>query len=385
MTNRENLLEDKYDGYLSNFIIGYFFVQALNLFVKLVLGNLPYWTLVSRGFLIVLLLYALIPICKRELGRAIVIEGLFGFLFAMSVFRGSSPWTLYSTTIINALTVFVPMSIAALSIKDTKTLLHRLYVMSWPTQIILLGVLLSLSGRTYSMPGGYALTFQLLIILDHFFEKRKWYDLVAVILDFVVIIIFGSRGPVLCIATLILLKVISSKTDFKHRLFMIIATAVLAVTIILFYDNIINSLLSIATSRGYSSRNLRLLLSENITFDSGRSSLLAEYFEKISKKPLFGYGIIGGWNGPGYYPHNIIVEMYLSFGYIIGSLILINLIIRCYQGLRNDNESKRRILQILISYCVSLFMSDSFVMFPAFFLLLGFSNVFSIRVIIGRR
>ena len=183
----------------------------------------------------------------------------------------------------------------------------------------------------------------------------------------------------------IILKVISSKTDSIRRASMIVVTIVFAAAIILFYENIINALLFIASSRGYSSRSLRLLLSENITFDSGRSSLLASYFEKIKLKPLLGYGVIGGWKSPGYYPHNFIVEIYLSFGYIIGTLILIYLLIRCYQGIRNDNKSTCRLVQILISYCVSLFVSDSFLMCPMFYLLLAFTNVFCIKFVIGRK
>lgn len=201
---------DRQDAKLSNFIIGYFFVQALNLLVKLVIGNFSLWSIISRGSLIILLIIALKPMLQKKLSTFLAIEIIFAILFSYTFLFGYASFDEYSSLVMNVFTVFVPMGIAMACVNDKTILLRRMYIMAWPTQIVLIMVLLSMKGYGYSMVCGYTLTFQMLIVFDHFCDKKKWYDLVACIIDAIFIVLYGSRGPILCIAAMILLKVFFS-------------------------------------------------------------------------------------------------------------------------------------------------------------------------------
>ncbi len=383
MLKYQEIIDDKYDKRLSNFIIGYYFVQAINLFVKLVIGGFPSWPLISKGVLALLLFISLVPISKREFGRAILIEGFFAVLFGVSILLGNTSWGQYGDIIINSLTVFVPMCISAICIKNPEILLQRMYYVSWPIQIVLLVVLFGLKGRDYSMPGGYALCFQIMIVLDHFLKERKWYDLIAVIVGIIAIVIFGSRGPIVCFGAMVILHFLTDNISLKMKLLLIISTILVSVLVFAFHDSFINALIGYLSNRGFISRNLELLLAQNISYDSGRDYLYNYYIEKIKMRPLVGYGLAGGWISRGFYPHNLFLELLLSFGIVIGIIVIIYLLIRIIKGIKQEDEIKKRINIILISYSVSLLFSDSFLMCPMFFLLLAFTNVFCIKVRVG--
>ena len=367
-----NLYYNQQDKHLANFIVGYYFVQALNLLVKLVIGNFALWSLLSRGSLIILLLIALKPMIDRKAKAFLGMEVLFALLFGYTfIFRYAS-YSDYSSIVINVFTVFIPMAIAATSISDKRILLDRFYVMAWPTQAILLYTLITRSSFSYSMIGGYTLVFQALIVFDHFSEKRKWYDLAACILDLVVIIIYGSRGPLLCVVTMLILKILFNPSISQaKRISLVFLTCIALGAIFTFYNEIINALISLTNKLGYSSRNIYLLVNGRITSESGRDSIQRAYFEVVKTGPALGHGIAGGWISNDTYPHNIFLELLVSFGPVAGVLTCAAVTVITFYAIKNKDEDKRRLCHLLFAYSVSLFLSDTFLKSPMFFMLMG--------------
>lgn len=366
-----NSLEIIKDKRLSNFVVGYYVVQALNLLVKLVLGNFALWTPISRGVMILLLIIALEPLIKRNFKALFAAEITFVILFSYTLLFQYASLSEYKSIILNVFTVFIPMGIAVLSINDTGILLKRLYFAAWPTQFILLFVLFSRGNFDYSMIGGYALIFQTLIIFDHYIEKHKWYDLVMCIADLVVIFIYGSRGPLLCACVMIVTKVLfSASTNIKKKIGIIFSTCVLSGVIFLFYNNLINGLIKLTNIMGYSSRNLYLLLNGRISSESGREAIQSYYLQEIMEGPVLGHGIAGGWIAVGRYPHNIFIELLLSFGPVFGVLVSLCIIVLCYFAIKNGTHDKRRLCHVLFAYSIYLLLSDSFLRSPMFFMLI---------------
>ena len=376
----------RYDKRLSNFIVAYFFVHALNLFVKLIIGNFGAWNLISKGSLALLLVLAIPAILKRNLAGAVLAEGILVLCLGFTVISGGANYSEFSSIMINAVTVFIPMGIAVTCIDDKSILARRFYIMAWPAQVILIYILLNLSGSQYSMPGGYALVFQMLIVMDHFFQKRSWYDLVAIVADFFVILLFGSRGPIICIMTMILIQLLfSKKISLTKRILIAIGIIVVVLFIYFNYQNILNTLLDLTRTFGYSSRNLRILALNLATSDSGRASIHNSYFRLIRERPILGYGLVGGLISAGSYPHHIYIELLLYFGVFFGIIACVVVSVLAIKSVMSKNDINRRLAQVMLAYCVSLFLSDSFMMCPVFFLLMGFGlSESNIRIKIGK-
>jgi len=367
-----NTYSDRQDKHLANFIVGYYFVQALNLLVKLVLGNFSWWTLASRGILIVLLLFALKPMISRKGIALLAVELLFAALFGYTFAFQFASLNDFGTIALNIFTVFIPMAIAIASIKDKSILLQRMYVASWPVQLILLYVLLARRGSSYSMIGGYTLVFQELIVMDHYSKKHKLYDLLMCAVDSIVIFLFGSRGPLLCIMTMVVIKVLLSPTLSRRKRIILISLSILLLGgVFVFYTDIINGLIILTNRLGYSSRTLYLLLDSRITSDSGRDSIQRRYMEVVRNGPVLGHGIAGGWLSSETYPHNIFLEMLVSFGPIFGVLVCVAISLVYFLAIIDKDQYRRRVSHILFAYSISLFLSDTFLKSPMFFMLMA--------------
>lgn len=374
--------EEKYDVRLSNFITAYFFVQALNLFVKLNIGAFPGWDYITRCILLIFLIFTIKPILSRIAVGAIVSEFIVVLMLAFTLLSGGASFDLYGASMINLIGVFMPMAISLRCISNVQLLLNKLYIISWPTQILLLSVLVNVNNGDYSMSGGYALVLQLLIVLDHYFKEKKIYDLIVVIIDFIVITIFGSRGPILCVFTLIALYIIfSHQLSYIKRLALVLLCAIISLFIFTYRINLINYLIDLTNNWGIQSRTIRMLLSNTLVNDSGRIAIREYYYGLINKKPLIGYGLMGGWISPDMYPHNFFVEIILSFGILFGSILIVILLLITIRAVVINNDSTQRLSHIMFAYCTSLLLSGSFTSTPEFFLLiaLGMSNL-NIRI-----
>lgn len=374
----QDLFIQRIDKILSNFVVAYFFVQALNLFIKLNIGGLPGWTILSRIILILFLLFCVKPIINKGLWLAVFLEIVLACCFAYTIILGNVVFHEYSSIMINSLTVFIPMALCVYCISDKGILLKRLYCVSWPIQAILLLVLFNQESGTYSMVGGYALIFQVLIVLDHFFVYKKWYDLISVVISFFAVFLFGSRGPIICVIALIIVFIIFSQMLSPMKRVIIIG-GVLIVSIC-FYSNIetvINVLIRITGATGLHSRTLNLWLLHSVTDDSGRSSIYSYYWDMITREPTFGYGLVGGWIGPDVYPHNIFIELLLSFGVFFGCLIAALLIVLAFRAICSRDRAQQRLAHIMCAYSTCLFLSDSLIMCPQFYILIiiGISNI----------
>lgn len=364
--------ETKYDMQLSNFIAAYFLVQALNLFVKLVIGSFYGWDYITRGILIIFLVFCIVPIIRRGLIGAIIVELALIGLFSYTLVSGGIVFSENSSIIVNSVTVFMPMAICVFLIRDKQILLNRLYYLSWPSQFLLIAVLLSMNNVSYSMIGGYSLVFQLLIVFDRFLLNHKWYDLIMVIIDAFFIAVFGSRGPILCIGAMILLYLL-----FSHKLSLVKKTLIIVAVvlgIVILYsniNNIVNSFVSLLRIAGFQSRSVRLLSQNLFNQDSGRSALYSYYIQMVSNRPVFGFGLAGGWLSAGEYPHHLFIEFLVSFGIVFGLIACVIVVALMFRAILSKDEIIQRLSIILVSYCICLFLSDSFVLCPIFYMMVA--------------
>ena len=357
------------DERLSNFICGYFLFSALNLAVKMIWGNFAAWAYISKGVLAVLLLFALTSVYSRKMVLFVFSEFAVAMLFGITFLRGMQNEQFYSI-VFNALVVYLPMGLCVFSLNSVDILLKKLYRFSFLTNALLLFVALSFqtTGLEYSMSVGYALLFQSLILFDHFFEKRKVLDILLVIIDFIAICLYGSRGPILCIAVYTIIKIIiSGDVPIRKR----IAITFSAVFLILIFPTVLANLISRMPSVFDTSRTLSFLRTGTlVSNDSGRREIFALYIEQIKQRPWVGYGLAGGWQYSSY-PHNIVIELMLSFGIPMGLILFVYIAFVEIRSLLHGSKADRSLSSILFVTLIELFVSGSFMMSTHFFMMLA--------------
>jgi|GEM_PF-4285415 len=361
------------DNLLANFIVGYFFFQAVNSMVKLGFGDFAGWEILVRGILAILLAMALIPICYRKLLVFIFAEVLCALVFMESWLLGNIDPLVFNPTFFNAMTVFVPMAVAFLALRNPSMLLKRFYLLAWPSLAVLAFTMIhsfANFSHEYSMFGGYSLLLWFLVLADHFLNTHRIADFIGCCIAFILILFAGSRGPMICIACFISIKLLfSQQISIAKRIVFFTILLLVSLTMYLFYVQILTFLLDIATKFGFSGRSISLFL-HDLGHDSGRLEGYKEYLYLIHRNPWIGYGV-ASWVGYGGYPHNIFIEFLYSFGVVFGPVLFLMWIGLLIRGLLQKDIACERIFHILLSISAMLLVSGTFTTSPIFFLGLG--------------
>lgn len=363
----------KKDTILSFFAIGYFFIQALNLLVKYIIGDSVSWSLISKAPLLVLLILSLLILLKRKPLFLLASESIAALLFASTFLRGFATFAEYKNIFVNLLFVYIPIGLSVSAIKDKKTFLKWLYIFSWPIHLIVIYTLIKAGtgAWTYSMSLGYSLAFQTLIMWEHYFETKKPLDIIMVVVDIIFILVFTSRGPLLCLLVFLIIELIfSNKINSRKKLVHIVSLLFVSIVLILSMQSVMNLLANISSQFAHYSRTIDKLISGDFLSDSGRFELTQHYLSMISSNWIIGYGVGGAWVSVSYYPHNIVIEFLLSYGIILGVFMIALLGILVLSGLLSKNHNMQRLFILIVSFCVYLLVSDSYLMSPHFFILL---------------
>lgn len=181
----------------------------------------------------------------------------------------------------------------------------------------------------YDMNFGYTLLFPLLCFMSLFVLERKRIYLFVSLISFVFVLLFGSRGPILCVGiylVLLLLFVLFRKQSTHQRVLTlsIIGFLGLAAFLLLNYVVPLFDLSSLPRSLKYI---LRVDYFSSST-DSGRKIIVEDLSYYLNNIPFFGYGLLAdqGFLGVGKYSHNIFLEMWLTFGPVISVTIMVFLL-----------------------------------------------------------
>lgn len=171
---------------------------------------------------------------------------------------------------------------------------------------------------TYSMPLSYATLYAVMWLMCDFFNKRRTFTLVLIIVGVLILVIFGSRNPLLSVAAYIVFNAIKNKNGKSWEKAMLI----IALVIILIYGNqILISFNSIVQSFGIKSRTLSLFVEQRY-FADDRTMIHQNIFEVLNKNPL-GVGIAGDVAQTHEFTHGLYVSILCTYGYYIGTLVLL--------------------------------------------------------------
>lgn len=353
----------------------YYALSVLNrVFASLLKGSFILASIIRFGTyaVIILVLLGMIGNFKR-LVTLITLEVVVAIIFILSVATGNIGNTEWQPVYEQIATTYIPLGIAAYCITDRKMLLNAIYPVALVSVPILIAVAVLSYGNweySYDMSLGYVMVFSVLVLMAQFTVDTKIYNIALAGCLSVFILLVGSRGPFICIIAFIMIELLlSPRYSKKTKTVIIILVVSAAVVLWINMDKILSYIYQISVSLGFDSRSVLLLIQgEALSHDSGRNVLNEYYMELINRKPILGYGVMGGWVSDDMYPHNIILELTLSFGYPLGGFLLIALLLILVSAIRKKNDKYNNALIVLfVSYCMYLFVSNTYLKVWQFF------------------
>lgn len=368
---------DYEDRRISYFIISYYFTQILNLATKTIFP-IPksLYPKISMLFGIILVIFFVITIStvlKRSLIQFIYSEFLWIMIFAISYLMGNAEVSLLLDNVVWTIFICVPLGVYAYSIKNKEVLYNLILKSSFlMTFILFLMFFFPAQESDYNMSFSYALLVPTVFHINEWFENKKIKYLLVSIFEIVGIVIYGSRGALMSIACLLIIKFILGDKSLAKKIITILITLIILMGFFCNFEEIGSNILGYLAKKGYYSRTLTLLFSNRINYDSGRFELFRHYFDLIIQKPFLGWGVLGGWIKKGSGPHNMIIELLLAFGVIIGGIITLILIFMQLRVFFVKDKATRYLIEIYMSICIVLFfVSGNFLQKSDLFIFLG--------------
>lgn len=214
--------------------------------------------------------------------------------------------------------------------------------------------------------------FIVLTIMDAFKTSNK-ISIITSIYSFVLLLSLGNRGSVLYtiifIAICIIYKIKYTSVVKKLLVYTMIGI-ILYFIMYVFLDNIYDQFEKIGLSTRIFDK-----INENELDTSGRDLIYQKLLGEL-RYNILGFGLTGDRVFlKDSFAHNIFIELLFSFGYIIGSIIIIILlyvVTKAYIKAKNNDDYL--FYMALVSFgLLPLMTSSSFLVWPNFYMLIGYS------------
>ena len=302
--------------------------------------------LLAIAYLYVFVFENLLPRLKMKAALILFLCFLFflgSTFFSPGLFSNELVRIQFKTFIAYCLPLFVLCTYES----NPNVLLERLFDVSTPlfllSSVCLYFALSRQNYLDYSMSFGYSALFINMLLLFKYESKRRIIDLVFYLLTIVYIFLTGSRGPLAYIAVS-WVAVLFTQEKSNRKAIYIFLFIIPSFVLIVFYSDIMRSLLAFLGSLENESRTVTLLLQGNIQMDSGRTEIHKDLINEINQHPIIGLGAFGGTYRVGL-AHSIFLDTFSNFGYFAGGLLFIILI---YHSIRLLIETKGTLTYRLI-------------------------------------
>ncbi len=266
---------------------------------------------------------------------------------------------------------------------DTKKMQDYLYWISVATLLctIIYRVFLSDGWNTAeaeyesSMDLAYDLIPHICLIGYRAVSKKSFVPIGLTAMGLLFLTLLGTRGAVVCLlAFLVLVVLLFAKTRVK---ILLITVGIGVGAFTMYGDNftsVIRLMRTISLKAGFSIRIFDKLLNNEFFVSAGRDTIREQMIRAIGEREVTGYGIFGDQALIDIYSHNIIIEFFVDFGVILGSLLLLALgvlIIKKYKQSKSKSN-KMFVILLVCGVVMQLMFSSSYLEESLFFLMLGF-------------
>ena len=216
-----------------------------------------------------------------------------------------------------------------------------------------------IGGTSTSMGASYALLPSVIAFILHFsyFRKRNKLNLVLYIVNAYCcfrLIISGTRGSLIGIMMIVFYVLVDRNKDKANGKKMILSYGIL-ISVISFtlskIDLIITNIYQLLSKNGVYINVINKSYNEivrNSTMLNGREKLWDDARSIILLKSS-GVGVGGYEDIYGIYPHNIIMQLLLEYGWIVGIALITVLLVLFFKGITYNMDSK--IIIVLYFFC----------------------------------
>ena len=141
----------------------------------------------------------------------------------------------------------------------------------------------------------------------------------------------------------------------KHQKFLRVITLSITMLAISFLEEFMLIMQSIMVQLGTSTRIFDKYFEGEVTSSTGRDYISDTLFRVLNNgSNIGGYGILGSYRFVDTYPHNLLLDFWFSFGWLLGSLLLIILLFIFIKALLSCKDEINKVFLLL------LFLIDCF-------------------------
>ncbi|KEF38877.1 lipid A core-O-antigen ligase-like enyme [Schinkia azotoformans MEV2011] len=223
----------------------------------------------------------------------------------------------------------------------------------------------------YSMSFGYDMMLPAIVFLYYTMRYKKVLHLALTVLCIFMILLAGSRAPLLWIMVFFTVMLIRSFVNSKVKVFWGLFAPFLLLGLINL-NNIIRFIAVFLQQQGITARSIDMLLSGTMSDDNGRKDIYDIAIRMIKNSDFFGYGlygdryVIGNYYYWGY-PHNIFLEILITFGVVIGGLLIFFMLYNIVRTLIKCKDQYWMDLFLIFLVCsLKLLLSYSYWYVPEF-------------------
>ena len=226
----------------------------------------------------------------------------------------------------------------------------------------------------YNMDMSYSMLHHVLLITWITLKEFKLWQIPVMMLGVFLLLSLGTRGPILCEIVFAAMYLLFFRPSKYQRLMraVTIATTIYAFT---FIDEFMFMMQGLMLQFGMSTRIFDKYLAGEMDNVDTRNDLTEKLLQHLtSESNTFGYGIHGSYRYVNTYPHNLFLEFWFSFGWLIGSLLLFALFYIIIKALIKSKDENSRVFLILLvcGSIVKLMVSSTFIDEAMFFMLIGY-------------
>lgn len=368
----------------------YIILVGVNSFFNGVIGNTVIDSIVVYFAFALCIIFAVPQIVKRISDIHILL--VFGFVILMllgSIMNNGATLKVIGKTIFtNGMAFFIGISFS--DFNNMEKIIRRFTIFAFfcgLSHIVFSSF--QMSGVLEDMPAAYSFLPVAVMMFYYALEELNIINVVFAITSFVILFIFGTRGPILVslIAFAILWINYSNKTKVK-----LIGILVIGFLILFFSTSMFDSFIKWSSDYfskfGISNLFLIRLKTGNLFDPNGRDYLAAEAKRLIASHPLIGLGAFADRVMIGQYVHNIFLELLLDYGIIFGTaffLFYIGSVIVLFIQYKRNKFAFAFLLTLASLAVGQLFLSSSYLESSSFFIMTGliFNNKINYKFKLG--
>ncbi|MEI7723702.1 MAG: O-antigen ligase family protein [Bacteroidota bacterium] len=298
------------------------------------------------------------------------------WLFSYSLFPNNRA-ALVGETIVPLATESFPIFIITLAVQDYRRLYKSLRIAAIIVIICAtISILLQYGGQfeILYMVFSYSMSSSVLLMAIFSIQNKKKLDIFLTVLGVIIVFISGARGALIgIIGGFVFYLLINFNFSIK-KVFLMTLFIIFIIYLSANYLILIQYLNDYLLDKNITSRTIQLILREEMSNSGGRDVLFNKSWIAINDSFFIGNGMAGDRNILGVYTHNLFTELLLEYGFILGSVFIITLVIYLLKALFVKIKDEQYYIFIALFFTtgfLKLQFSFSYLMEPTFFMMLA--------------